>query len=235
MSLIGIKLILQATLLFFITFSQGFNKFSKQSAIYSIKRCNLNMGPFFPGANAGPSSRTPAAPPPPINEYIKADKVRLIVPGNETGDEIMIGIFPLREAIQRAEELEMDLVLINDKADPPVCKVIDYGKFKYAKEKKEKENLKKQVKQDIKEVKMSYKIDQHDFDVRLRAIQKFIGDGDRVKVVIQFKGREMQYQQLGRDLLLKLFQPMEGTAAMESNPKVEGKAISMLLGPKKKI
>lgn len=121
-------------------------------------------------------------PPPPINEYIKADKVRLIAPkpDSDVGEEIMLGIFTLQDALVEAEKMELDLVLINDKADPPVCKIIDYGKFKYSAEKKKKENAKKQIKSDIKEVKMSYKIDQHDFDVRVRAVQKFIGDGDRV-------------------------------------------------------
>lgn len=184
------------------------------------------------------NARAPKAPPPMINELIKADRVRLIVPGNETDEdgertEVMLGIFPLAEALQKADEFEMDLVLINDKADPPVCKVIDYGKFKYSQEKKKKENLKKQVKMEIKEVKMSYKIDQHDFDVRMRAVQKFIGDGDRVKVVVQFKGREMQHKDLGRDLLMKIYTPIEEIATMESAPKMEGRAISMLVGPKK--
>lgn len=104
----------------------------------------------------------------------------MIVPGEDVGEDVMLGIFSRKEALEKAAEMELDLVLINDKADPPVCKVIDYGKFKYSQEKKKKENLKKQIKVDIKEVKMSYKIDQHDIDVRIRAVQKFIGDGDRV-------------------------------------------------------
>ena len=122
----------------------------------------------------------PKPPPPPINEFITADRVRLIVPGNSSGEEIMLGICSLQDAISKAESMELDLVLLNDKADPPVCKVIDYGKFKYIQEKKKKDNLKKQVRTEIKEVKMSYKIDHHDFDVRLRAVQKFLDEGDRV-------------------------------------------------------
>ena len=122
----------------------------------------------------------PSAPPPPINQFIRADRVRLIVPGNDTGDEVMLGIFSLADALIEAEKFQMDLVMINDKGDPPVCKVIDYGKYKYSLEKKKKENLKKQVNVDIKEVKMSYKIDQHDFDVRMRAVRKFLGEGDKV-------------------------------------------------------
>ena len=92
----------------------------------------------------------------------------------------MLGIFSYDEAMDKAEEMELDLVMINDKADPPVCKIIDYGKFKYIQEKKKKDNVKKQIKQEVKEVKMSYKIDQHDFDVRMRAVQRFLEDGDRV-------------------------------------------------------
>ena len=145
----------------------------------------------------------------------------------------MLGIFDIKEALAKAEEMELDLVLINEKADPPVCKVIDYGKFKYIQEKKKKDNLKKQVKSEIKEVKMSYKIDQHDFDVRQRAVQKFLEDGDRVKVVIQFKGREMQHKDLGKDLLMRIYKPVEENAVIESTPKIEGKAVTMLLGPKK--
>ena len=122
----------------------------------------------------------PSAVPPPINQYIRADRVRLIAPGNETGDEIMLGIFSLSDALLEADKFQMDLVMINENGDPPVCKIIDYGKYKYSLEKKKKENLKKQVNVDIKEVKMSYKIDQHDFDVRMRAVRKFLGGGDKV-------------------------------------------------------
>ena len=124
----------------------------------------------------------PTTPPPPMNQYIRADRVRLLVPGNDTGDEVMLGIFSLADALLEAEKYQMDLVMINDKGDPPVCKVIDYGKYKYSLEKKKKENMKKQVNVDIKEVKMSYKIDQHDFDVRMRAVKKFLGEGDKVNV-----------------------------------------------------
>jgi translation initiation factor IF-3 len=177
--------------------------------------------------------RRPVAPPPPINQFIKADKVRLIAPGNDTGDDVMLGIYSLADALKEAEKYEVDLVMINDKGDPPVCKIIDYGKYKYAMEKKKKENMKKQVNVDIKEVKMSYKIDQHDFDVRVRAVRKFLGEGDKVKVIVQFKGREMQHKELGRDLLQKIFTPIEDIAAMESTPKVEGRSMAMLLGPKK--
>jgi translation initiation factor IF-3 len=122
-------------------------------------------------------------PPPPMNTNIKEDQIRLIVPavdddGNPSDE--MEGIVATSEALQRAVEMNLDLVMINENADPPVCKIIDYGKYKYAMEKKKKENIKKQVKSEIKEVKMSYKIEQHDFDVRMARVQRFLSDGDRV-------------------------------------------------------
>ena len=183
--------------------------------------------------------RRNAQPIAPINQFIKADKVRVIAPGNETDEdgmpsEVMLGIFSLSEALDKAAALELDLVMINDKGDPPVCKIIDYGKFKYSQEKKKKENAKKQVKSEIKEVKMSYKIDDHDFDVRVRAVQRFLGEGDRVKVVVQFKGREMQHKDLGKELLERIYKPIEEIASMDSTPKVEGRSMTMLVGPKQK-
>ena len=228
--------------------------------------------------NRGPPRRPMPKEQPPINEFIKADRVRLIVPAtkkdkesaditnsndadedededdeedddeeddeeeeddddndNDERTEIMHGIVSLSEALKIADSFNLDLVMINDKGDPPVCKVIDYGKYKYSQEKKKKENMKKQIKTEIKEVKMSYKIDQHDFDVRMRAVQKFLGEGDRVKVVVQFKGREMQHKDLGRELLMKIYQPIENVAVMESSPKMEGRAITMLVSPKKTV
>lgn len=223
-----------------IAFINSYTYHHSQQALVIARtsiRTNSNIYMAIPD-RSNDRQRRPQAPPPPINEYINADRVRLIVPGNETDEsgevsEVMLGIFSLQDALKKANEYELDLVLINDKAEPPVCKVIDYGKFKYSVEKRKKENLKKQAKVEIKEVKMSYKIDQHDFDVRMRAVQKFLNDGDRVKVVVQFKGRELQHKDLGRDLLMKIYQPLEDIAAMESSPKVEGRAMSMLLGLKK--
>ena len=170
----------------------------------------------------------------PINGFIKFPQVRLLIPSEDSpGEDEMLGIMPIEEARERAEEAGVDLVLINENADPPVCKIIDYGKYKYAAEKKKKENAKKQSKVDMKEVKMSYKIEDHDFQVRMRNVQRFIGNGDKVKVVVQFKGREMQYKDLGKALLFKIYKPLEDTVVMESPPKIEGRAVAMLLGPKK--
>lgn len=131
-------------------------------------------------------TRKPVVPPPLINYNIKADPVRVIAPkigeDGEVGEE-MLGIYSLDEALEKADSMELDLVMINEKADPPVCKIIDYGKFKYSMEKKKKENMKKQVKGGLKEVKMSYKIDVHDFDVRVKAALRFIAAGDRVSTL----------------------------------------------------
>jgi len=193
---------------------------------FSLVRMVVPMG--------GSGGRRNASPPPPINQFIKYDPVRLLIPSDDSsGEDTMLGVMSLAEAKQKAEELDLDLVLINDRGEPPVVKIIDYGKYKYQQEKKKKENMKKQVKVDIKEVKMSYKIDQHDFDVRLRNVQRFLSSGDKVKVVIQFKGREMQHRELGKELLLKIFKPVEEVATMESMPRLEGRSITMILGPKK--
>ena len=172
--------VVSIALLFLIHGLKGFLYRNEYSTIIR-RNCNFVM---LSSREPFDRNKRTIGPPPPINEYIKADKVRLIAPklDSDNGEEIMLGIFTLKDALLEAEKLELDLVLINDKADPPVCKIIDYGKFKYSVEKKKKENAKKQVKGDIKEVKVSYKIEQHDFDVRVRAIQKFIGDGDRVRL-----------------------------------------------------
>jgi translation initiation factor IF-3 len=134
--------------------------------------------------NRGTGGKEPAKPPPPINQYIRADNVRLILPGNTSTDaDVMVGIVTLGEALAYAERLQVDLVMINDKGDPPVCKAIDYGKYKYSLEKKKKESIKKQVHSEVKEIKMSHKIEQHDFEVRVKAIQKFLSEGDRVSKI----------------------------------------------------
>lgn len=173
---------------------------------------------------------------PPINENIKADPVRLIVPveNSESMEEEMIGICSLEEALSKSRYFGLDLVLINGNSQPAVCKVTDYGKHKYALEKKQKANSKKHTKIIVKEVKMSYKIDQHDFNVRQRAAHKFISHGDRVKVTVQFKGREIQYQQLGQELLMKLYEAIKDIATVDGPPKREGRVVSLMLRPKQK-
>ena len=150
------------------------------TSMYPVKTSIM----LFPLPNTIRRSHVKLQPvvPPPINENIRADPVRVIAPkvGGARGEEEMLGIYPLDEALMKAEAMELDLVMINEKGDPPVCKIIDYGKYKYSLARKKRENVKKQVKGGLKEVKMSYKIDIHDFNVRVRAAKKFISDGDRV-------------------------------------------------------
>lgn len=177
MGLFHVALLLCFIILNISSFKIGF-KSQKYRINYSYTSLQSSVAGRDPrGAGGGRQ----AVPPPPINQYIKADKVRLLVSGNESGDgDVMIGVMPLAEAQEYADKLQVDLVLINDKGDPPVCKAIDYGKYKYSLEKKKKERAKKQVQSEIKEIKMSYKIEEHDYNVRLKAIQKFLSEGDKV-------------------------------------------------------
>jgi len=198
-----------------------------------------SRGPAASGGSGNRGGRQSQSQPPAhlLNGLIKSDRLRVIAASDDDDEDkdIMLGIMSSTEALAEADKRGLDLVMINDKGDPPVCRIIDYGKFKYSIEKKKKENLKKQSasRSEIKEVKMSYKIDTHDFDVRLRSVQRFINDGDRVKIIVQFKGREMQHKELGKDLLMKIYKPIEDLVVIESPPKEEGRAIAMLLGPKK--
>ena len=169
------------TVCLLLAFLSEVNAFKTQ--VITRSSSATSHSPLFAGPRFDRNART-FAPPPPINQYIKAREVRLIIPReDEAGVEIddMIGVLSIQEAQEQADNLGLDLVLINDNADPPICKIIDYGKWKYEAEKKKKENAKKQIKGDMKEVKMSYKIDQNDFDVRRKRVQKFIGEGDRVR------------------------------------------------------
>ncbi len=159
-----------------------------QTSIYSVHR-NINQNrvcvkerPRF-HAYAALTKEIPKKEEPIINELIPYSVVRLLVPKDEghKGEDEMVGIVSIDQALDEARRREMDLVVINEKSDPPICKVIDYGKFRYLIEKRKKENMKKQIKIETKEVKMSVSIEQHDFDVRVRATQKFLADGDRVR------------------------------------------------------
>jgi translation initiation factor IF-3 len=165
---------------------------------------------------------------PMINERIRFPKVRLL-----DSDSSQIGIMSSREALQLAEERELDLVLMSDKADPPVCKIIDYGKHKFEQEKKAKEAKKKQHTVDVKEVKMRYKIEEHDYQVRINQAERFIKAGDKVKAVITFRGREIQHSDLAETLLKRMVGDLRELAEVQQAPKREGRNMIMLLAPKK--
>ena len=144
----------------------------------------------------------------------------------------MLGVLDVREGILKAEELGLDLVEVSPNADPPVCKILDYGKFKYEAQKKKNEAKKKQKVIEIKEIKLRPNIDDHDFDVKMKNVRKFIGEGDKVKVTLRFRGREMAHQDLGMNVLNRVRDEMEETAKVESYPKMEGRQMIMVIAPR---
>lgn len=165
---------------------------------------------------------------PQINERIRFPKIRAI-----DTDGTQLGIISPQEALRIAEEKELDLVLVSDKADPPVCRIMDYGKYKFEQEKKAREARKKQHTADVKEVKMRYKIEDHDYQVRVNAAERFLKSGDKVKATITFRGREIQHSDLAEELLKRMATDLEDIAEVQQAPKREGRNMMMLLSPKK--
>jgi len=147
------------------------------------------------------------------------------------GDQI--GIRSLEDAIALAEEEGMDLVEIAPQAAPPVCRIMDWGKFRFEESKKAQAQKKKQKQIQVKEVKFRPGTDDHDYDVKMRNLRRFIEDGDKVKVTLRFRGREMAHQDLGRDLLKRVEADMEGEVTVEQYPRMEGRQMVMMLAPKK--
>ena len=163
---------------------------------------------------------------PRTNEQITASEVRVI---SSTGKQL--GVISIREALNAAEDEGFDLVEVSPAANPPVCKIIDYGKLKYREQKSKKEAKKKQKTIEVKEIKMRPGIDTHDYNVKVKALSKFICGGNKVKVSMRFRGREMEHQNLGFDLLKKLIEEVIEYAKVEVPPKSEGKQIMMILVP----
>tara|TARA_B100001250_G_C19246483_1_gene548799 strand:- start:47 stop:574 length:528 start_codon:yes stop_codon:yes gene_type:complete len=164
---------------------------------------------------------------PAVNNRISAKSVRVI---SEKGE--MLGVLQIDEAIKLAMEQGLDLVEISPKASPPVCKIIDYGKYKYKIQKKQAEAKKKQKTFEVKEVKLRPGIEDHDYVVKLKSIQRFLNDGDKVKITLRFKGREMAYHQRGLEVLRKLESAIESVAKIEQVPKLEGKQMIMVVAPR---
>jgi translation initiation factor IF-3 len=144
----------------------------------------------------------------------------------------MAGVVSKQEAIDRAVNAGLDLVAISPNADPPVCKILDYGKYKYEAQKKKNEAKKKQNVIVVKEIKMRPGIETHDYPVKLRAMNKFIGEGDKVKVTLRFRGREMAHQELGGKVLDRVREDMDDVAKVEQFPKMEGRQMTMVISPK---
>ena len=170
------------------------------------------------------------APPmngPRFNDFITVPKVRVI---DENGENL--GVMLTREAIEQAAEVGLDLVEISPSADPPVCKFLDIGKFKYEAQKKANLARKSQKTKEIKEIKMGPNIDDHDYDTKMKKIHDFIGEGDKVKVTLRFRGRELAHGQLGMKLLQRVQEDTSETAKVEQHPRMEGRQMLMVLSPK---
>jgi len=164
---------------------------------------------------------------PRFNEFIQSPNVRVI---DERGENL--GVLTTREAISRAASVGLDLVEVSPNADPPVAKFLDVGKFKYEAQKKANLARKTQRTQEIKEIKMRPNIDDHDYDVKMKSIHKFIGEGDKVKVTLRFRGRELAHGQLGMQLLQRVQQDVAESAKVEQHPRMEGRQMLMVLSPK---
>ena len=164
----------------------------------------------------------------PINEEIKAPEVRVIGLNNE-----QLGVMKIDDARTYAFNNNVDLVLIAPTATPPVCRAIDYGKFCFERVKREKEAKKKQVIVKVKEVQLSCRIEQHDFDTRVNQAKKFLGEGNKVKAVVRFKGREMAHMDLGREVILKFEEALSGFGSADKKPTLEGRYMHIILSPVK--
>lgn len=161
-----------------------------------------------------------------VNDGIRAREVRVVGP-----DGKQIGIKPLQEALRLAEEMDLDLVEVAPLADPPVCKIMDYGKYRYEQTVKMKEARKKQAVVSFKEMKMRPKIDRHDYEIKKRHIERFLKAGHKVKVTVMFRGREMTHTEKGLGLLQQLAEEVSELGTVESEPKLEGRNMQMILAP----
>ncbi|CAH8245940.1 translation initiation factor IF-3 [Paenibacillus melissococcoides] len=162
-----------------------------------------------------------------VNEEIRAKEVRLVGPEGE-----QIGIKPFREALQMAYDANLDLVNVAPQAKPPVCRIMDYGKFRYEQQKKEKEARKNQKTVDIKEVWFRANIDEHDFQTKLRNVLKFLREGDKVKCSVRFRGREIAHADIGKKVLDRVLAEANELCIVERVPKLEGRSMIMILAPK---
>ena len=165
---------------------------------------------------------------PRVNDRIRADEIRLIGAEGEN-----VGVVTPERARELAADVGLDLVEISPNANPPVCKIMDFGKFKYETQKRESEARKKQKTIEVKEVKFRPNTDTHDYEVKMRNVFKFLGNGDKVKVTLRFRGREMAHLELGRALLERVAKDVEGVGKIDSMPKMEGRQMIMMISPVK--
>lgn len=170
------------------------------------------------------TNRPPRNDGPRINDEIKAQQVRVVGADGE-----MLGVLSVSEGVKLAEEAGLDLVEVSPNAEPPVCKILDYGKYKYEQQKKASEARKKQKVVDVKEVKIRPGIEDHDYKVKMRSARKFLENGDKVKVTMRFRGREMAHQNIGMDLLKRMIEELSDIGKVDLEPKMEGRQIIMVL------
>ncbi len=161
-----------------------------------------------------------------INEEIRAKEVRIVGEGGE-----QVGVMSTSAALSMAYEKDLDLVLIAPNAQPPVCRIMDYGKYRFERDKKEKEAKKKQTVVEVKEIQLSCNIDTHDFETKVKHAHRFIGDGNKVRVVVKFRGREMSHLDIGRDLLARFEEAVSDAGTVEKRPSLEGRFMSMIISP----
>ena len=162
-----------------------------------------------------------------MNADILNEEVRCIAPDGE-----QLGVMKTEDAIAEADSHRLDLVEVSPNADPPVCKILDYGKFKFEAQKKRNEAKKKQKVIEVKEIKLRPNIDEHDYQVKMRSVQKFLDEGDKVKVTLRFRGREMAHQELGVNVLNRVREDTDEVAKIEAFPKLEGRQMIMVIAPK---
>jgi translation initiation factor IF-3 len=180
-----------------------------------------------PSIARAPFTQPPNREGPRVNDEINVAEVRVVDP-----DGGQLGVLPIVEALRAAEVAGLDLVEVAPAADPPVCKILDYGKFKYEAQKKRSEARKKQKIIEVKEIKMRPGIDEHDYQVKLRNMHRFLDDGDKIKVTIRFRGREMVHQDLGMKVLHRVRDELEDRAKVEQLPKLEGRQMVMVIAPR---
>ncbi|HEY0525345.1 MAG TPA: translation initiation factor IF-3 [Stellaceae bacterium] len=170
---------------------------------------------------------TPTRDGPRVNEEINVPRVRLVDARGE-----MVGVVTRNEALTMAVDSGLDLVEVSPNADPPVCKILDFGKFKYEEQKKKNEARKKQKVIEVKEIKLRPGIDDHDYDVKMRSMIKFIEEGDKVKVTMRFRGRELAHQDLGMNVLMRVRDDLDAIAKVEAFPRMEGRQMTMVMSPR---
>jgi translation initiation factor IF-3 len=188
------------------------------------------LKPFKPGGFRGGRFNRPVAPPDAhrINEFIIAKEVRVIAPDGE-----QLGVLQIRDALLRAQELELDLVEVAPQAKPPVCKILDYGKFKYKEQKKEAEAKKNRTENTIKELRLRYRTDSGDLEVKLKHAREFLAEGDKVKFVMRFKGREAMYIDLGKEKFDQIVARLADVATVDERSPSQGRQIHITFAPAK--